>query len=182
MKKKILALCLVIALAVTAVTGVTLAYFTDTDAADNVFTIGNVDIELTEPKWDENLDGAEKIEDVYPGQEIEKDPTVTNTGSNPCYVRVTVDGLKPFAEGVAPIELVGIDSTKWVKGSESTDSKHVYYYTEVLEPEAVVTLFTSIVIPTGVTNADSADYTIPVSAEAIQSEGFETYTEAWAQY
>ena len=44
MKKKILALCLVVVLAVTAVTGATLAYFTDTDAAKNVMTTGNVKI------------------------------------------------------------------------------------------------------------------------------------------
>lgn len=48
MKKKIVALCLVLALAVTAVAGATLAYFTDTEAAENVFTVGNVDVELIE--------------------------------------------------------------------------------------------------------------------------------------
>ena len=48
MKKKILALCLVVALAVTAVVGGTLAYFTDTDDAKNTFTVGNVNIELLE--------------------------------------------------------------------------------------------------------------------------------------
>ena len=48
MKKKILALCLVVALAVTAVVGGTLAYFTDTDDAKNTFTVGNVKIDLLE--------------------------------------------------------------------------------------------------------------------------------------
>ena len=48
MKKKILVLCLVVALAVTAVVGGNLAYFTDTDDAENTFTVGNVDIELLE--------------------------------------------------------------------------------------------------------------------------------------
>ena len=52
MKKKILALCLVVVLAVTAVTGATLAYFTDTDKADNVFVIGNIDIDLEEKQYD----------------------------------------------------------------------------------------------------------------------------------
>ena len=46
--KKILALCLVVVLAVTAVTGATLAYFTDKDAKTNTFTIGNIDIEIEE--------------------------------------------------------------------------------------------------------------------------------------
>lgn len=44
MKKKIMAMCLVIAMAATAVIGGTLAYFTDTDSATNVMTMGNVDI------------------------------------------------------------------------------------------------------------------------------------------
>ena len=48
MKKKILVLCLVVALAVTAVVGGSLAYFTDTDDATNVFTTGKVDITLKE--------------------------------------------------------------------------------------------------------------------------------------
>lgn len=48
MKKKILALCLVVVLAITAVTGATLAYFNDTEAAKNEFTLGNVVIDLVE--------------------------------------------------------------------------------------------------------------------------------------
>lgn len=48
MKKKILALCLCVALAATAIVGASLAYFTDTDEADNVFTTGKVDISLQE--------------------------------------------------------------------------------------------------------------------------------------
>lgn len=48
MKKKIIALCLIVALAATAVIGGTLAYFTDTDSAKNTFTVGNVKIELLE--------------------------------------------------------------------------------------------------------------------------------------
>lgn len=48
MKKKILALCLVVALAATAVIGGTLAYFTDTDSAKNVMTTGNIKIKQLE--------------------------------------------------------------------------------------------------------------------------------------
>ena len=48
MKKKILSLCLVLALAAVAIVGGTLAYFTDTDAETNVFTVGNVSIDLIE--------------------------------------------------------------------------------------------------------------------------------------
>lgn len=47
-KKKIITLCLVVCLIVTAVAGVSLAYFTDTKSAENTFTLGNVKIDLIE--------------------------------------------------------------------------------------------------------------------------------------
>lgn len=52
MKKKILALCLVVVLAITAVTGATLAYFTDTDEDTNVFAVGNIKINQFEMQRD----------------------------------------------------------------------------------------------------------------------------------
>ncbi len=56
MKKKIIALCLVVVLAVTAVTGATLAYFTDAEQKTNVMTIGNVEI---------NIDEFQKVNNVW---------------------------------------------------------------------------------------------------------------------
>ena len=52
MKKKILSICLVIALAATAVVGGTLAYFTDADKDVNVMTAGNVKIVQNETTRD----------------------------------------------------------------------------------------------------------------------------------
>ena len=51
MKKKIVALCLCVALAVVAIGGATLAYFTDTDNETNTFTVGNVSIDLIESQY-----------------------------------------------------------------------------------------------------------------------------------
>ena len=48
MKKKITALCLCVALLAVAVVGASLAYFTDTDKADNTFNAGSVKIKLIE--------------------------------------------------------------------------------------------------------------------------------------
>ena len=48
MKKKIVALCLVLALALTAIGGATLAYFTDDEQATNTMVIGNVKINIEE--------------------------------------------------------------------------------------------------------------------------------------
>lgn len=52
MKKKILAMCLIVCLLAVAVVGGTLAYFTDTDDAQNVMTTGKVDISQLEQQRD----------------------------------------------------------------------------------------------------------------------------------
>lgn len=84
MKKRIVSICLVVALAAIAITGASLAYFTADDSAENVFTVGNVKTDLTEPNWD--AEGAEKRKNV-PREAVKKDPTVNNTGANPCFVQ-----------------------------------------------------------------------------------------------
>jgi predicted ribosomally synthesized peptide with SipW-like signal peptide len=72
-----------------AVSGVS-AYFTATDNATNTFDVKEVDVELTEPKWDE--EGKEDAEDVTPNDTIAKDPTVQNIGNTDQFVflKVTV--------------------------------------------------------------------------------------------
>lgn len=54
MKKKILAMCLCVAMLAIAIVGGTLAYFTDTDEATNVFTTAKVNIALNEQQRGEN--------------------------------------------------------------------------------------------------------------------------------
>lgn len=83
MKKKIVAFTLVIAMLAIAIVGGTLAYFTDTDAETNVFTTGNVAIDLIEEFDEENAK-------LMPGIDIQKEVTVENTGSETAYVRVHV--------------------------------------------------------------------------------------------
>lgn len=81
MKKKILSLCVVGALALTAVGG-TLAYFTDTDAETNTFTVGKIDITLNEE--------FDNPSNLVPGVDINKDVTITlEAGSEDSYVWYT---------------------------------------------------------------------------------------------
>ena len=101
MKKKITALVLVVAVLAMLFTGMTLAYFTDTDSAVNVFTVGDVDIELDETVGVTDSNGNDAPDRVVeaetgaiftgilPGNKMEKEVTVTNL-ENPAYVRVTV--------------------------------------------------------------------------------------------
>ena len=90
MKKKLTAVALIVCMLAIMLVGASLAYFTDEDEATNTFTVGNVTIDLTEPKWDEA--GSKDAPEVYPTEALAKDPTVTNTGANPCFVRIKVTG------------------------------------------------------------------------------------------
>lgn len=124
MKKKILALCLVVALAVTAVVGGTLAYFTDNDEATNTFTAGGVKIDLIEQERGANglqaftqnkvlmpIVGSaqgDKDEHGQPVAEnyVDKMVTVKNTGKSDAYVRAYFaipsaldDGYETFNAG-----------------------------------------------------------------------------------
>ena len=176
MKKKIVALCLCIALAVVAIGGATLAYFTDTPTAKvNTFTVGNVDIDLTE-KGDGNYT-------VTPGVNIEKDPTVTvATTSEDCWVFVKVEKSAdwPTAMGYT------IDS-KWtqLKDADDNDVTNVYYRlvkkADTTRTLPVLTNNEVTVANTIVNNAfDGKTVTLTVTAYAIQEATFESdpYT-AW---
>jgi len=81
-KRKIMLLAMAVCMVAILAVGGTLAYFTAEDSADNVFTMGYVDIELEET--------FEQFSDLVPGLDINKDVYVKNTGSNPAYVRVHI--------------------------------------------------------------------------------------------
>ena len=167
MKKKIVSTILVAALAATAVIGGTLAYFTDEDAKTNVLTVGNVDITLTEPGWEAT--GKEEAKDAYPGEPLAKDPTVTNEGANPCFVRVKVDWDDTIGEMEYRTEYVpGALGEKWVDGEDG-----YFYYTQVLDVnEPTDALFDQIIVPADLTNdATGTEYNVVVTAEAVQAQG-----------
>ncbi len=120
MKKKILAMLLVVTLLGVSVVSGTLAYFTDTAEATNVFTVGDVDITLTEKfdvldgkggepivgkasyNYDDkgNIIGA-SYSNIMPGNYMQKDITVTNN-EEPAYVRVVIlyNNYDKLVEGV----------------------------------------------------------------------------------
>ena len=81
MKKKIVSLALAVCLIAIAAVG-TLAYFTDTDEAENTFTTGKVDITLNETF-------SENDAKLLPGKNIEKVVNVTNNEED-AYVRLHI--------------------------------------------------------------------------------------------
>lgn len=87
MNRKLIATTAACALAGSLAIGSTFAYLTDRQTAKNTFTVGSVEISLTEPNFKE-----ENAQNILPNQLIAKDPTIQNTGKNDAIVfaRVTV--------------------------------------------------------------------------------------------
>lgn len=93
-KKKILTAVLAVCLVAAMTVGATLAYFTSkTEDVVNTFTVGNVDIDLTEPSWNPD-DGK----DLQPGAVVKKDPKITNTGVGDGYVMIQVTGMDAMVD------------------------------------------------------------------------------------
>ena len=86
MKKKLIAICLCVALAAVAVVGASLAYFTDTKSATNTFTVGNVKIDLIESRYHRQGSGGTGDTSI---------PAPSETASGMKYVE---DGNKAFTD------------------------------------------------------------------------------------
>ncbi|MGN0745867.1 MAG: SipW-dependent-type signal peptide-containing protein [Aristaeellaceae bacterium] len=105
------ALCMIAILAV----GGTLAYFTDTAEVTNVFTTGDVDIDLTEDSWKPEDDHI-----LMPGHLFAKDPTITVAeDSQDAYVFLKIDVNKY----VKLVNLMGVDAYKNKIGGLSGNAK-----------------------------------------------------------
>lgn len=76
--KKTLAILLAVALIATVAIGGTLAYLTDRDAEVNIFTVGNVEIEV-----EENFNQGEEL---MPGVSVTKEVSIKNTGANDAWI------------------------------------------------------------------------------------------------
>lgn len=182
-KRKIMLLAAALVMVAVLGIGGTLAYFNDEEEVVNTFTVGNVDIELDEPKWDE--DGSGDAEDVYPGEPLAKDPTVTNAGNNPCFVRVQVEGLDQFVTEFGEDAMITL-RYKFADGYNTTDWTYYdgyYYYNKVLATKAdagneynqglvsiTTPVFDQIVMPTELTNNAKAEPVV-VTAYAVQAQG-----------
>ena len=95
-KKKSIAVAIVLLLVLLI--GGMLAFFTDTDKAENVFTLGdNIEISLIETGWTEGTNDTytrTDAEGIHPAAVVAKDPTIVNDSlTTPAYV---------FAEVIVP--------------------------------------------------------------------------------
>ncbi len=204
-KALLLSLCALVLL-VGSVFG-TMAYLTDTEEAINTFTVGKVDITLDEADVDvygEKVSPENRVKEntykLIPGHTYVKDPTVTVIAdSEPSYIRMIVT-----VNNKAKLDAIGVDITamftgynseKWVLASQTkndiadTRTYEFRYNTTVstvdVENKTLEPLFTKMVIPGNVTNAQLntlEDLKINIVAHAIQADGFTTADAAWAAF
>ena len=143
MKKNRTILAAVVLLLVFVIGGA-IAYFTDTDEKTNVFTIGNVDITLTEPSWNltdtNNNNIPDAAEDMLPGESVAKDPTINNVSTkSPAYVFVKVEVPCTTVTTGTPEEIftytvnsgwteLNVSNSLPVACTSGGTATHVYYY------------------------------------------------------
>lgn len=173
-KRKIVLLALAVCMVAILAVGGTLAYFTAEDDATNTFTVGNVKIDLTEPNWKES--GSQDAPEVYPTEPLQKDPTVENTGANPCFVRISVTGWDCLINaGLSENNI--IYRTDYVDGKLGENwvlhTDGYFYYNKVLAVgEKTDALFDQIVVPADLVNGDGeTEFDIQVNAYAVQAQG-----------
>ena len=177
--RKALAAILCSAMGGVALIGGTVAYLTDYDVAANEFTVGKVDIDLLEPKWD-----PEEHKNLVPTEEIEKDPQIKNVGVNDAFVYLEVsvpvrnvltsdkDGNRREA---ADTELFTFEAGEaWtLMQSFLKDGYQVYQYSfnDILKPQdTTAPLFETMTFANLIEGQlDGAQLTVPVRAYAIQT-------------
>lgn len=174
MKKNTLALVLALTLLVAGVVGGTLAWLTDQTAeVKNTFTVGDINIGLTETTADYKM---------VPGNTIAKDPTVTvKANSEACWLFVKVTestDLKDFityaiAEGWTA--LPGVDGVYYREVPASAADQTF----SVLAGDAVTVK--SDVTRTMLETAKTDAPTLTFKAYAIQRDHFATADAAWAE-
>lgn len=129
-----------IALAACVAIGGTIAYLTDkTDTITNTFTVGKVDINLTE---------TERTYKMIPGTTLDKDPTVTvEAGSEDSWVFVKVDETNNLdtyieygtADGWEALEDVEGVFYRYVKAADEDQTFSVLANNKVVVKDTVTT-------------------------------------------
>lgn len=185
LKKKIFGLTLALGILVVSIVGTTMAYFTDVDERTNVFTSGNVNIEIVGNVFSEAGTVDTPVR-AYPGMDMGDGVKVNNIGSEAAYVGIIITLNKAIAEAVNDSDLDVTDLFTDISGTveykvtdlegESNDKTEIFVVSNApLAAGSNVTFFSDMVIPTEWDNAEMAIFKglkIGVKAYATQTYGF----------
>lgn len=172
MKKKTLALVLALTLLVAGIVGGTLAWLTDRTAeVKNTFTVGDINIGLTETTTDYKM---------VPGNTIAKDPTVTvKANSEACWLFVKVTestDLKDFITYTIANGWTKLQDGVYYREVPASAADQTF---SVLADDAVTVK--SDVTRTMLETAKTDAPTLTFQAYAIQRDHFATADAAWAE-
>ena len=172
MKKKTLALVLALTLLVAGVVGGTLAWLTDQTAeVKNTFTVGDINIDLTETTTDYKM---------VPGNTIAKDPTITvKANSEACWLFVKVTestDLKDFITYTIANGWTKLQDGVYYREVPASAADQTF---SVLTGDAVTVK--SDVTRTMLETAKTDAPTLTFQAYAIQKDHFATAAAAWAE-
>ena len=130
-----LGLCaLIVAVAMVSI-GVTLALDPITAFETNVVVIGNINIKLNDEYVGNDMDTPPVFN---PGQTVDKKVSVTNTGDNPCYVRVLVEKIWEDTDGrnISGYITLNVNKDYWYTKGETTtvggETYQIYYYKDIV--------------------------------------------------
>ena len=175
MKKKTLALILALVMVFGAAVGGTIAWLTDkTDDVKNTFTVGNIDIDLTET-LPEN-----KTAKMVPGDDIDKNPTaIVKANSEDCWLFVTIEKANDFDKFMTYDMADGWTALSGVTG--------VFYRTvaaNTADQSFAILKDNKVTVKDTITVADmdgvGTNYpTLTFKAYAIQQAHFENAANAW---
>ena len=209
-KKKVLVVALAVSLIAILSLG-SIAWFNAKDEITNKFQVatsddGAPDFSIDVKEHETDAAGKEFVLDsnnekvptdtgntyqyVVPGDEILKDPYITNTGDYDQWVRVNILISKTFADQVARTQnkaVADLDFTTLFKnfntGAFETAREfsatafadyymYSYYVATKVAPDATVNVFEAVNIPTTFTQAEMSygGFQIIVKADAIQSD------------
>lgn len=153
-KKLRIAAALLSAVLLAVIIGGVLSYLTTYDSVDNLFTLGSVDIILSEPDYP--TESESRI--IVPYSTIPKNPQVTNVGKNDAYIfmKITVPKLE--------VEPVNADGSLKYPDSVSFNGSERSSRTEVTEVFRLISKFPmsereDLVSPQGVPADDVNLYT-----------------------
>ena len=172
MKKKTLALVLALTLLVAGIVGGTLAWLTDQTAeVKNTFTVGDINIGLTETTADYKM---------VPGNTIAKDPTVTvKANSEACWLFVKgteSENLGNFITYTVDTGWTELESGVYYREVPASAADQTF---SVLAGDAVTVK--SDVTRTMLETAKTDAPTLTFKAYAVQKDNVASASDAWAK-
>lgn len=143
----------------------TLAYFTDNKTQENTITMGNVEIELTEPEFSKNQ--GNHFLNALPNEPITKDPTITVAATSAdAYVRLNLS----YA-GLSDAQIVELKTNIQLNAGWIIVDDYIYFK-DVVSANDVVVAFDKVVVPNWGNDMKGKEFNLNVKAEAVQADYF----------